>query len=182
MKHIIHKLYWNYEREEKWLNDMSAKGLALIDYSVSRYVFEDCNPGEYIYRIELLENWPSHPESKKYIGFMEENGVEHITSYMRWVYFRKKASDGEFNIYSDIDSRIKHYQRVSTLYTILFIMNAINCINMFSQFFTFNDLSYILTFPAGCLCLAVSLGLLSLALPLWIKIGKLKKEKKIRDE
>lgn len=33
MKHIVRKAYWNYEKEENWLNEMSAKGLALIDYS-----------------------------------------------------------------------------------------------------------------------------------------------------
>ena len=47
---------------------------------------------------------------------MEDNGVEYVTSYMRWVYFRKKAADGIFDIYSDIDSRIGHYKRVIALW------------------------------------------------------------------
>lgn len=36
MKHIVRKAYWNYEKEEKRLNEMSAKGMALTDYSLRR--------------------------------------------------------------------------------------------------------------------------------------------------
>ena len=119
MKHIIRKAYCNYENEERWLNNMAAKGLALTDYSWCRYVFEDAPKGEYIYRLELLEHTVTHPESQSYIAFLNETGVEFVASYMRWVYFRKKASDGPFDLYSDIDSKITHYRRVSALWLVL---------------------------------------------------------------
>jgi len=119
MKTIIRKLFMNYEKEEAWLNQMAAKGLAFENYTPTRYVFEDSQPGEYIYRIELLDKLPSRPESQKYLHFMEENGVEFIASYLRWVYFRKKAADGAFDIYSDIDSKLKHYRRVNQLWLTL---------------------------------------------------------------
>ena len=97
MKYVIHKAIWNYEKEEQWLNEMSAKGLAFTDYSWCRYVFTDAPAGQYIYRIELLENMPTHPESQSYLRFLEESGVEFVSSYMRWVYLRKPASDGAFD-------------------------------------------------------------------------------------
>ena len=31
MKHIVHKPYWNFEKEEAWLNEMSTRGLAMSD-------------------------------------------------------------------------------------------------------------------------------------------------------
>ena len=62
MRHSIMKLFMDYEKEEKWLNDMSAKGLQLVHYSFPRYTFEEGEPGEYTYRIQLLENIPSHLE------------------------------------------------------------------------------------------------------------------------
>ena len=48
MKKTVHKLFWAWEfdREEKWLNDMSAKGLQLTDVGFCRYVFETGTPGE----------------------------------------------------------------------------------------------------------------------------------------
>ena len=116
MKKTSWKAFMDYEKEEKWLNEMSAKGLAMTDYVLCRYTFEDCAPGEYVYRIELLDNLPSSAESQKYLDFMAENGVENVASWVRWVYFRRKADRGPFDIYSDIDSRIKHYKRIMTLW------------------------------------------------------------------
>ena len=180
MKTIIKKAYRNYEKEEKWLNEMSAKGFALTDYSWCRYVFADIQPGEYIHRIELLEYQPSHPASQKYLRFMEENSVEHIASYMRWVYFRKKASDGPFDIYSDIDSKIKHYQRINLLWLILscaelliFLPNIIIGLNMSGNhnmdIFRFNLIG-------GLICFFLGVAYFVLGHPLRKKIQKLKKE------
>ncbi|KPU43584.1 hypothetical protein OXPF_30250 [Oxobacter pfennigii] len=112
MKTVIWKVFFNFEKEEKWLNDMAAKGLSFIDYTFGRYLFEEGTPGEYIYRLELLNEMPSHAESKAYIKFMEESGIECVSTYLRWAFFRKKAADGPFDLYSDYDSRIKHYKRV----------------------------------------------------------------------
>ena len=119
VKTKVTKVFMNYEKEEDWLNKMSSKGLALTRFFFMRYTFEDCEPGEYIYRIELLDHVPWNPKSRKYIDFMEDNGVEFVDSYVRWVYFRKKATDGPFDIYSDIDSKMAHYKRVATLWFVL---------------------------------------------------------------
>jgi len=124
----VWKAFFNFENEEKWLNDMAAKGLNLVKYSFVRYTFEEGTPGEYIYRIELLENLPSHPDSMKYIDFMKEAGIECVDTYFRWVYFRKKSSEGPFDLYSDYASRIKHYKRVATLAGILAAANLCSAI------------------------------------------------------
>ncbi len=112
MKHIIWKVMYDFEKEERWLNEMSAKGLSLSDYSWCRYVFEETPNTQYIYRIELLENVPKHPESMAYLRFLEENGVECAAMYMRWVYLRKNAAEGPFEIYTDQASKLKYYQRL----------------------------------------------------------------------
>ena len=111
MRKVIKKVFmaWEYEKEEKWLNEMAAKGLALVDYSIFRYSFEPCEPGEYTFKIQLLEHNPNHPESEQYIRFMEETGAEQVASYLNWVYFRKKTAEGPFEIFSDIESKLKHY-------------------------------------------------------------------------
>lgn len=81
MKHVVRKLFANFEKEEKWLNEMASKSLNLVDYSFGRYLFEEGTPGEYIYRIELLKEDPMHAESKAYINFMEDSGVECVATY-----------------------------------------------------------------------------------------------------
>lgn len=114
MKHIEYKFFtiFNFEKEERWLNEKAANGQNLRDVGFCRYVFEDGKPGEYIYRLEMLDEHPNHYKSVEYLRFLEETGVEHVTSILKWVYLRKKASDGPFDVYSDIDSKIKHYQRI----------------------------------------------------------------------
>lgn len=184
MKTIIRKAYWNFEKEEKWINKMSAKGFAMTDYSWCRYVFSDCEPGEYTYRIELLQKHASAPESRAYIGFMEENGVEHVASYMRWVYFRKKSAEGAFDIYSDIDSRLRHYRGVNMFWSVLAIAElAIGICNMFIGFpilsgtETFNASNAIL----GAAVTAFGMVILLMCHPIRKKIRGLKTEKSIRE-
>lgn len=176
MKLVVRKLYINFEKEEKWLNEMAAKGLNLVDYSFSRYLFEEGKPSEYIYRIELLEHLPSHPESKAYINFMEDMGVECVAIYFRWIFFRKKAVEGVFDLYSDNDSRIKHYKRLCSLYGIVGSMNlipALSNINIYifensKEWFSFNIIGF--------------LNLLLASLCIWMCISYIKKIKKIKKE
>ena len=117
---------WEFDKEERWLNEMAAKGLALVGVGFCRYAFEACIPGEYQVRLELLENQLQHAESRQYIRFLEETGVEQVGNYFRWVYFRKKTADGPFDLYSDLDSRIKHLKRIIAL--VLPISGANLCI------------------------------------------------------
>jgi len=183
MKHIVWKAYWNYEKEEAWLNDMAAKGLALVDYSWCRYVFEERPAEEYIYRIELLRELPSHPESQAYLRFMEESGVQHVASYMRWVYFRKKASDGAFDIYTDIDSRIRHYQRINIYWsTLAFAELTIGLGNLSIGLSGIqNSGGMTSNFWIGLPLILIGIVFISLGAPLRRKIRKLKKEKSIHE-
>lgn len=137
MRKTIHKWYsaWNFDREEKWLNEMAAQGLALIAVGFCSYTFEQRDPGEYTVRIELLENLPSHPQSEQYIRFIEGSGAEYIGAIMRWGYFRKKKSVGAFDLYSDYNCRIRHLNRIialvgvfealSLMYTALYLPQAL---------------------------------------------------------
>ena len=117
MRKTVRKWFWvwDFDKEERWLNEMAAQGLALVSVGFCRYDFEECAPGAYQVRLELLENQPSHAESQKYIGFIEETGAEQVGRFMRWVYFRKKTADGPFDLYSDLASRIKHLKRIIAL-------------------------------------------------------------------
>ncbi len=182
MKHTIYKWFWawSFETEEKWLNEMSAKGMQLVSVGLCKYTFEESTPSEYIYRLELLENVPSHPASMSYIHFLEETGVQHIGSVLRWVYLRKKATEGEFNLFSDIDSKIKHYKR---LYTLLFAAMFLNLpigISNLSIALSDDNVRPFSIF-ASSLNLFIGLVVLIVAIVWGIKINKLKKEKVIRE-
>ena len=160
MKKTVHKVFWmwDFEKEEKWLNEMSVKGLQLCDVGFCRYTFEEGVPGEYLYRLELLEYWPSHDKSMEYIRFLEDAEVEYIGSMMRWIYSRKKAQSGVFNLFSDIHSRIKHLDRMLFLAGILLVCNLINTINsLFSWRFV-----YAVSIFCGIVSLLLGYGFLRL--------------------
>jgi len=116
---VVRKFFMDCDKEEAWLNEMSDKGLALIGGVGSKYVFEDSSPKEYIYRIVWLEHDPNHPASLEYLQFLKGTGIEHITSDINWVYLRKKSEGGAFEVYSDIDSKIKHYRKASLVSAML---------------------------------------------------------------
>ena len=48
-----------------------------------------------------------------YVNFMEEIEAEYIGRMAKWIYFRRKAELGEFQIFSDLESRIGHLQKMA---------------------------------------------------------------------
>ena len=177
MKHIVYKIFWNYEKEEKWLNERSARGLALLDYCWIRYVFEDSEPGEYIYRIQLLENLVSHPKSREYIDFVEGLGAECVATYLRWVYFRKKSADGPFELHSDIASKIRHYKLVRAFWAAFAILEY--SAGIFNIVTGFTPPVSLANAELGCLVVALGVGFTAMVASLTKKIVALKKQQQI---
>lgn len=131
MRYRVHKLFfaWQTEKEEQWLNEMAAKGMCLVSVGYCRFEFEDCEPGEYKIRIQLLDAPPNRYENRKYIEFVESTGAEHIGSQMRWAFFRKKAAEGEFELFSDNESRIKYISGEIRFVVLMCILNLSMGIN-----------------------------------------------------
>lgn len=187
MKHIVKKLFWDFEKEESWLNAMSAKGMMLSSYSWCRYVFDEGIPGEYTYRIELLDQVPTYPESMAYIQFLEQNGIECVAIYMRWIYLRRKSSEGAFDIYSDLESKLKHYQRIQILWRAVMLTALIAGLsNLLIGIVNLNINESLGNFSIGnlvigFLLLALSLSFWRLGSPLRKRIKGLNREMKIRE-
>ncbi len=114
MKQTVYKWFWvwDFDKEEQWLNEMAARGKCLVDNGFCKYVFEDCAPGEWHIRMELLEHTPASPQGQEYLRFLEETGAEQVGKWLRWVYFRKRAQDGPFDLFSDNRSRMGHLTRI----------------------------------------------------------------------
>ena len=126
MRQVIRKWFWAWEfdKEEQWLNDMAAKGKALVSARYATYEFEDSAPGEYAVRLEMLENAPDSAEGQQYVEFVESTGAEYVGKVLKWVYFRKKTADGEFELHGDNATRIKHLRSIIRLLVPLGIVNA----------------------------------------------------------
>lgn len=187
MKHIVRRMFWDFEKEEAWLNKMSAKGLLLSSYSWCRYVFDEGTPNEYTYRIELLEHVPTHPESVAYIKFLEQSGIECVATYGRWIYLQRKSSEGAFDIYSDLESKIKHFQRIHVLWNSIMIAEFI--IGLCNVGIGIVNLSYnesmgkysLVNLILGVLVLILGLFFWRIGKPIRKKIKRFKRELAIRE-
>ena len=87
----------DYEREQKWLNAMSRSGWNFVRTNGFIYTFEKGIPGEYIYKIDLPNDSMTDVEVDAYYKFMEECGIEVVSSFKFWRYLRKKSADGPFD-------------------------------------------------------------------------------------
>ncbi|WP_105615289.1 DUF2812 domain-containing protein [Vallitalea okinawensis] len=179
MIHVIRKVFLDYEKEEKWLNELAVKGINFVDYSFTRYLFKEGQSGEYIYRIELLENLPSHPESKAYLKFLKESGVECMSTWYRWVYLRKKADSGPFDIYSDYEMRIKHHKRIVSLQGIGGVVNLLCAIINLLLPLTHHTSEPTMNLVVGIINLLIGMKLTSMAMGQMKRIYHMKKEKQL---
>ena len=102
-------LVWNYDKEEEWLNEMAMNGWTLTAVGFCNYTFVKTEPGEYNIRMEM------RPHDDGYLEFLRENGVEYVGRILQWHYYRKKTSLGPFELYSDIESRIQHMDRIGKM-------------------------------------------------------------------
>ena len=118
---------WDFDKEERWLNQMAQSGWVLDGLGFCTYHFVRCQPGEYTVRLEMR----GHDEA--YLAFMEDTGAEYLGRMVKWIYFRKKTADGPFDLFSDIDSRIAHLNSISSMLTVIGVANlAIGLANSFN--------------------------------------------------
>lgn len=108
------RLYFDTDKEVEWLGEMSEQGYALNGYFFGIYTFDKCEPCKYQYQIDNTEGWFRVDNS--YREFMSEMGIEIVALWGPWVYLRKLAEDGPFELYSDVESRITHYEKILKLY------------------------------------------------------------------
>ena len=97
---------WEFDKEERWLNAMAQSGWVLDKVGFCRYEFVPCEPGEYTVRLEMRE----HDEA--YLCFMAETGAAYVGRMMKWIYFRKKTELGQFELFSDLESRIAYLDKM----------------------------------------------------------------------
>lgn len=108
---------WEFEKEEIWLNTMAQSGWLLDGVGFCKYHFVACEPGTWNIRLEMRDH------DEEYLEFMAETGAEYVGRMAKWIYFRKRLEDGPFDLFSDIDSRLRHLNRISRMLTIVGVFN-----------------------------------------------------------
>ncbi|MGG7178736.1 DUF2812 domain-containing protein [Clostridium paraputrificum] len=135
------RYFVNCENEEKWLNEMSAKGYIFTNFDHCQYTFKRGELGKYIYRIQFLDG---NETEEEYAEVLKDSGIDIVSRVGKWVYLRRDSKEGEFEIFTDIDSKVANYQKMTSFTTrlaygafitlLLSIFIAIKCANINSFF------------------------------------------------
>jgi hypothetical protein len=97
---------------------------------------------------------------------------------MRWVYLRKKAADGPFDMYTDMESRHRYYKRLIIFYQTLFILEfGAGFFNLVIGAVNRSALNLGLAIPVLCLALLFA----KIMVPIKMKIKKYEQERIIRE-
>ena len=111
---IKFRMYYDKDAETTWLNEMCAQGWAMTNFFAGFYSFDKCQPGEYIYQVDIQDTFGKVPND--YRELMKEMDVEIIQNWGYWILLRKKAADGEFELYTDTESLIEHYTKIRRMF------------------------------------------------------------------
>lgn len=117
------RMFFNKDKETEWLNELAVRGYAMRSFFANFYTFDECTPGQYIYQIDFSPEF-GHVHSA-YREFMQETGVEIVCIWGFWVFLRKRAAEGPFELYSDVESTIDHYDKIRGLFRVCIILELI---------------------------------------------------------
>ena len=117
------RLYYDTEKEIDWLNEMSDQGWKLTGFCLGVYTFEACEKGKYRYQEDMTQSFGK--VSADYRNFMEDAGIEIVQVWGPWVILCKEADAGEFELFTDYESRLAHQQKMLKLFKICTILELI---------------------------------------------------------
>ena len=102
------------DKEAKWLTEKANEGWAMKRFFAGFYTFEECEKGKYQYQVDFCDKVLG--VSKDYKEFMADNDIEIVQQWGFWVILRKLSSQGEFQLFTDVDSQITHYTKVLRMF------------------------------------------------------------------
>ncbi|MET4560199.1 hypothetical protein ABIA69_001343 [Lysinibacillus parviboronicapiens] len=165
MKRRTYRFFMDYEKEEAWVNDMAAQGWHLQKTYLGYFVFEQGESGQYIYRNEWING-----RTQDYFDFLQSMNIECVSKFAGWAYYRKKAVDGPFELFSDAPSKINSLKSMNRLFIPLALLNVVMGILNITLGITGSSQSLLNT----------CLGLFNIiaSMLLWVPIFKIVKRKK----
>ena len=151
------RLYLDKDKETEWLNQLAKEGYALKKFFAGVYTFEACTPGTYTYQIDFGNKLFS--VSDDYREFMNESGIEIVSCWGYWGFLRKLASEGEFQLYTDVESNIEHYTKIKLMFKIVAVIEIL-C-TFIELLCGFNGAS--MGYPFACIAGAFAIAFINMA-------------------
>lgn len=118
MEEQITKRVWRfwtiaeYEQEEQWINEMARDGWALTAVGFCRYIFRRTRPGEFIYKLDMVERTTQDEVKENYFNFLTECGIRVVGEYKDWIYLQKRAAEGPFDMKNDTYAKLRRVNKI----------------------------------------------------------------------
>ncbi len=152
---IKFRLLFDKDKETEWLNSMTQDGWAMTGFFGGFYHFDSCEKSAYSYQVDFTDRFFS--VSNSYREFMREMGIEIVANWGFWTVLRKPASTGEFQLYTDVDSQMKHYTKIRRMFKVAAIIEIICLFIQLWYAVTYAYyLSYAFALLAGVLALVIA--------------------------
>lgn len=101
-----------WEKEEAWLNEMAREGWNLTAVGFCRYIFRRGTPGEYIYKLDVVERTASDEVKESYFNFLTECGIRIVGEWKDWLFLQKKAAEGPFDTKDDTYAKLRQVNKI----------------------------------------------------------------------
>lgn len=117
---IRYRMFFDFVKEETWLNEMARQGWQLTGVRVPAYHFRQAAVQDVQIRIDF-RTFASQAEFMNYKTLFEDSGWQHIAGSQRsgGQYFRRLAPDSTEDIFSDSRSRAERYRRYAQMWLTL---------------------------------------------------------------
>lgn len=102
---IAIKWFVDFDKEEKWINDMAKRGWAFWHTNGLLYRFKQCEAGEFIYQIDFDERDRSEAVGD-YVVFRTQCGDKFVHQWKSKIYWRRATSAGPFEAEGNITAKL----------------------------------------------------------------------------
>ena len=128
------RFFFDLEKEEKWLQEMAAKGWQLKSVFLT-YTFQKSEPDTSPIRIDF-HTFYSESKYQDYLSLFEDCGWKHVAGYksMGMHYFARTKATASDDIFSDSVSKAGRYKRISEMWLSLFVCYIAVSSSLFSSF------------------------------------------------
>ncbi|MBM7567596.1 DUF2812 domain-containing protein [Paenibacillus sacheonensis] len=122
---------WQYEQEEKWINELSRQGLQWKRGGIIRNEFERDASVRYTYRLDYQLGL-NKEKREEYLELYRDAGWEFRGNCTpAWFYFRRAwRPEEDPQLYTDRESLVTHYKRLRSMMAVMLLINLfIMCLN-----------------------------------------------------
>ncbi len=108
------RIFYDKDAENEWLDKLGDQGWQLKSFKAGMYEFEQGEPGQYYYLVELIDR--VNLDLDAYREALKPVQIDVIAHFGNYVYLRKPKKNGPFKITTPVADQIAQYNRIGLVF------------------------------------------------------------------